>query len=187
MPAVGFESTRSFCQLIFGPPLDHSGALEHPEEQHFAHLTADQQVPGSNPGVPFLPCGWIPAAHHQPLVTAVGFEPTPLRTGALSQRLRPLGLGLELVFRLLPMCSSSAAAMSWSDVYMEFLVDTASFDPDSLRLSDSDGFFLKQTDDSVSERLRRWTRNPLGSARRGSNPLAVALWCSCVACFRQCP
>ena len=29
--------------------------------------------------------------------------------------------------------------------------------------------------DSVSERLRRWTRNPLGSARRGSNPLAVAL------------
>ena len=29
--------------------------------------------------------------------------------------------------------------------------------------------------DSVSERLRRWTRNPLGSARRGSNPLAVVL------------
>ena len=28
--------------------------------------------------------------------------------------------------------------------------------------------------DSVSEWLRRWTRNPLGSARRGSNPLAVA-------------
>ena len=27
--------------------------------------------------------------------------------------------------------------------------------------------------DSVSERLRRWTRNPLGSARRGANPLAV--------------
>ena len=29
--------------------------------------------------------------------------------------------------------------------------------------------------DTVSERLRRWTRNPLGSARRGSNPLAVVL------------
>ena len=27
--------------------------------------------------------------------------------------------------------------------------------------------------DSVSERPRRWTRNPLGSARRGSYPLAV--------------
>ena len=27
--------------------------------------------------------------------------------------------------------------------------------------------------DSVSEWLRRWTRNPLGSARRGSNPLGV--------------
>ena len=26
------------------------------------------------------------------------------------------------------------------------------------------------TTDTVSERLRRWTRNPLGSARRGSNP-----------------
>ncbi len=25
----------------------------------------------------------------------------------------------------------------------------------------------------MSERLRRWTRNPLGSARRGSNPLGV--------------
>ena len=31
--------------------------------------------------------------------------------------------------------------------------------------------------DSVSERLRRWTRNPLGSARRGSNPLAVVSLC----------
>jgi hypothetical protein len=29
--------------------------------------------------------------------------------------------------------------------------------------------------DTVSERLRRWTRNPLGSARRGSNPLGVDL------------
>ena len=27
--------------------------------------------------------------------------------------------------------------------------------------------------DTVSERLRRWTRNRLGSARRGSNPLGV--------------
>ena len=29
--------------------------------------------------------------------------------------------------------------------------------------------------DTVSERLRRWTRNPLGSARRGSNPLGVEI------------
>ena len=27
--------------------------------------------------------------------------------------------------------------------------------------------------DSLSERSRRWSRNPLGSAHRGSNPLAV--------------
>ena len=32
----------------------------------------------------------------------------------------------------------------------------------------------QQASDTVSERLRRWTRNPLGSARRGSNPLGVA-------------
>ena len=31
-----------------------------------------------------------------------------------------------------------------------------------------------RTYDTVSEWLRRLTRNPLGSARRGSNPLAVA-------------
>ena len=31
------------------------------------------------------------AVHTMAQLTAVGFEPTPLRTGALSQRLRPLG------------------------------------------------------------------------------------------------
>ena len=30
--------------------------------------------------------------------------------------------------------------------------------------------------DTVSEWLRRWTRNPLGSARRGSNPLGVVAY-----------
>ena len=34
---------------------------------------------------------------------------------------------------------------------------------------------LMPNQDSVSERLRRWTRNPWGSARRGSNPLAVGV------------
>ena len=33
--------------------------------------------------------------------------------------------------------------------------------------------------DTVSEWLRRWTRNPLGSARRGSNPLGVAFAFCC--------
>ena len=36
-------------------------------------------------------------------MTAVGFEPTPFRTGALSQRLRPLGqtvLGLHLLVHI---------------------------------------------------------------------------------------
>ena len=31
-------------------------------------------------------------------MTAVGFEPTPLRTGAWSQRLRPLGQTVAVVF-----------------------------------------------------------------------------------------
>ena len=34
---------------------------------------------------------------------------------------------------------------------------------------------VRHRHDTVSERLRRWTRNPLGSARRGSNPLGVVL------------
>ena len=35
---------------------------------------------------------------------------------------------------------------------------------------------LESDYDSVSEWLRRWTRNPLGSARRGSNPLGVVFF-----------
>ena len=34
---------------------------------------------------------------------------------------------------------------------------------------------FEKSQDTVSEWLRRWTRNPLGSARRGSNPLGVGL------------
>ena len=30
--------------------------------------------------------------------------------------------------------------------------------------------------DEVAEWLRRWTANPLGSARVGSNPILLALW-----------
>ncbi len=37
------------------------------------------------------------------------------------------------------------------------------------------GEAFEMTRDTVSERSRRWTRNPLGSARRGSNPLGVAV------------
>ena len=44
--------------------------------------------------------------------------------------------------------------------------------------------------DTVSEQLRRWTRNPLGSARRGSNPLGVDLlpprWEQCACLQLQC-
>ena len=39
-----------------------------------------------------------PKLHHQPL-TAVGFEPTPLRNGALSHRLRPLGQTVMALLR----------------------------------------------------------------------------------------
>ena len=37
------------------------------------------------------------------------------------------------------------------------------------------GFLAFNSADTVSEWSRRWTRNPLGSARRGSNPLGVDL------------
>ena len=41
--------------------------------------------------------------------------------------------------------------------------------------------FLYPSTDTLSEWLRRWTRNPLGSARKGSNPLGVALLARYVA------
>ena len=40
----------------------------------------------------------------------------------------------------------------------------------------------QHADDTVPERLRGWTRNPLGSARRGSNPLGVAIERTYVQC-----
>ena len=44
----------------------------------------------------------------------------------------------------------------------------------TLRSDGANGCACMQGDqDSVSERLRRWTRNPLGFVRRGSNPHAV--------------
>ena len=41
-------------------------------------------------------------------------------------------------------------------------------------------YLLARTEDEVAEWLRRWTANPLGSARVGSNPILVALvlWCN---------
>ena len=49
----------------------------------------------------------------------------------------------------------------------------------------------RQADDTVSEWLRRWTRNPLGFARRGSNPLGVGFgsrwWPARVRCERTSP
>ena len=41
--------------------------------------------------------------------------------------------------------------------------------------------FLNPSTDTLSEWLRRWTRNPLGSARKGSSPLGVALLARYVA------
>ena len=41
--------------------------------------------------------------------------------------------------------------------------------------------FLYPCTDTLSEWLTRWTRNPLGSARKGSNPLGVALLARYVA------
>jgi hypothetical protein len=38
----------------------------------------------------------------------------------------------------------------------------------------ADYSWASQAHDTASERLRGWTRNPLGSARMGSNPLGVA-------------
>ena len=41
-------------------------------------------------------------------------------------------------------------------------------------------FWSRKSEDEVAEWLRRWTANPLGSARVGSNPILVGsvLWCN---------
>ena len=46
-------------------------------------------------------------------VTAVGFEPTPLRTGALSQRLRPLGQTVLFVESRAPSLAAQARINDW--------------------------------------------------------------------------
>jgi hypothetical protein len=40
--------------------------------------------------------------------------------------------------------------------------------------------------DTVAEWLRRWTANPMGSAREGSNPFGVALFRRTVCVFFTC-
>ena len=46
-------------------------------------------------------------------VTAVGFEPTPFRTGALSQRLRPLGQTVSAYS-----CAAAAVGLGCSGVVL---------------------------------------------------------------------
>ena len=53
------------------------------------------------------------------------------------------------------------------------LADEASARRVTILLLDAKRRLAHRKHDTVSERLRRWTRNPLGSARRGSNPLGV--------------
>ena len=38
-------------------------------------------------------------------------------------------------------------------------------------------------DDEVAEWLRRWTANPMGSARVGSNPILVVIFKLCIFAF----
>ena len=60
----------------------------------------------------------------QQRLTAVGFEPTPLRTGALSQRLRPLGQ--TVMFRFFP---------EWlSNIYLMCICALGAERPLSLRI-----------------------------------------------------
>ena len=56
----------------------------------------------------------------------------------------------------------------------------------SIVITGSKLVFFEPIQDSVSERLRRWTRNPLGSARRGSNPLAVEFGMAGLLGFVRC-
>ena len=55
-------------------------------------------------------------------MTAVGFEPTPLRTGALSQRLRPLGqtvLGTVIKIQPQNLLDIKMLRANWTDICVE--------------------------------------------------------------------
>eukprot|EP00922_Rhytidocystis_sp_ex-Travisia-forbesii_P006581 GHVS01009555.1.p1 GENE.GHVS01009555.1~~GHVS01009555.1.p1 ORF type:complete len:173 (+),score=4.86 GHVS01009555.1:328-846(+) len=58
--------------------------------------------------------------------------------------------------------------------YMEIVTAHTVSDTVATGSTLSEKTFLPSTHGSVSERLRRWTRNPLGFPRAGSNPAAVA-------------
>ena len=56
---------------------------------------------------------------------------------------------------------------AWDTIFVQGRLHVRIRDPDLESFHESVPY------DTVSEWLRRWTRNPLGSARRGSNPLGV--------------
>ena len=77
-----------------------------------------------------------------------------IRNGALNHRFRPLGR------RMMAVRPSMHVFGDFATSIVTILLTSPDHAP---------------YQDTVSEWLRRWTRNPLGSARKGSNPFGVAL------------
>ena len=114
------------------------------------------------------PCGekpvWQKAPSRRRAVLLGSLAPRACRAGGHAPRRGRTG-DLQVV-RLLPQPSDHGCT---SALFKQSPLARAPRCP-SKKVS---SFFLRLYHDSVSERFRRWTRNPLGSARRGSNPLGV--------------
>ena len=86
LPRLFFPCAAPTFWLRFWAPVSH---------QCFQVLSVFEfvcflNIPTSQLRIAFV-THWLYFLQAKTKVTAVGFEPTPLRTGALSQRLRPLG------------------------------------------------------------------------------------------------
>ncbi len=107
LPRLFFPCAAPTFWLRFWAPVSH---------QCFQVLSVFEfvcllNIPTSQLRIAFV-THWLYFLQTKTKVTAVGFEPTPLRTGALSQRLRPLG---QTVLRVCAFkcCVVAIAARKW--------------------------------------------------------------------------
>ena len=68
----------------------HQGAVAQMVERSLSMREVAGSIPASSIRFAIM-CSRVNNLKQDLVVTAVGFEPTPLRTAALTQRLRPLG------------------------------------------------------------------------------------------------
>ena len=96
-------------------------------------------------------------------MTAVGFEHTPLRNGALSNRLRPLGQTvLVCVMKLVYSRKAGSGQLQQKAQWRQLVLRGQHFSSVAEVLN-------TRTDDTLAERSRRWPAKLMGFPHVGSN------------------